>query len=227
MKIMKLTFVTVSHFRVFFTNLVPHSRGDKPEAEFPQLSATVNFDDVTKRMHYLDDLVKNEMNFHGWLNPPILKKVQDVPNFDSNINLFFHKYESKIIVLRSVEIGKRSLKRRPCVCIGFYNNGTIGLCREFLLGHYIVVDFYETGKLSQIDFQNFVGNRKIEFDENEKIAVDTYQKFDNESFQIRLKNRQQMDDETQASIKTGDAKTQSQSPKEWKLKLFAGLERQR
>ena len=194
-------------------------RGDKPEIEFPQLSSDVNYEDVTKRIEWMSSLLMKGESFHKLLDHPGLERVNHVPNYEGNVIFFFRKYGDKQYRLGTVGIDKISPKRGGFVHVGHYESGNVGFYKEFMLGHIIVVAFYEAGKPRCIDFQNLIGERKIEFNEGGQTLANTYKQFDGDRLQARLENNKQMDNEIQASIKEGYTAIQKQSPKEWQLKM--------
>ncbi|MDR3181937.1 MAG: hypothetical protein LBT89_03295 [Planctomycetaceae bacterium] len=60
--------------------------GGKPETEFPQLSAEVNYADIEKRIEWLNNLIQKGANFHEYYNHPSLEKVKNVPNYECSID---------------------------------------------------------------------------------------------------------------------------------------------
>ena len=211
---------------VFFAALAVNfiSRCDASDVNFPQLSAEVNYADVEKRIEWMAERIQNDASFHELLDPPALEKVNHVPNYESKIVFFGAKSEDGKYVIGMIESGKRSPKRSTRAHIGFYENGVIGGYEEFMLGRYITVYFNETGKLSNIEFEDFFGKREIKFDENGKVLTDTYRKFGAADVRFRLEQRDQMAEEIRASIEAGCTATQLQEPKEWKFKMPQGLD---
>jgi hypothetical protein len=82
----------------------------------------------------------------------------------------------------------------------------------------------KTSNISNIRFTNFIGVREIEFDENEKVLLDTFKKFVMELNRDGLENRERMDDEIRESIVAGYTEIQKQLSKKWELKLPEKLE---
>jgi hypothetical protein len=215
----KRIILTVVSLFLLFLSVTLFSRGDKPETEFPQLSAEVNYAEVEKRIEWTNDFLQKEKNFHGWFKHPAFKQFNNVPNYEGCIVFFYGKFEDKKCQLGTITIRKKSPKRSQGIDIGFHDNGTLGYYEEFILGCYVTVRTTETGKLSNISFENLIGEREIKFDDNRKILTDTYKKFNQKSIQIRLENKQQMDDEIRASIAVGNTDAQKKEAKEWQLKL--------
>ncbi len=197
----------------FFAN------GSKPETEFPQLSAEVNYADIKKRMERQRDIIQKGKGFHEYCNPPALEKVRNVPNYETNLTFFYRKFEKEKFRLSTIVIEKRSPKRSPYVSIGFHNNGIVGFYREFSLGDCVAINIEESGQLRGLTFDDLGGERKIQFDENEKILSDTYRKWNRKDVQEMQENRQQMEEEIRDSIAAGFTDVQTRSPKEWQLKL--------
>jgi hypothetical protein len=216
---MKKIIFTVILLLFVFLSVTLFSREGKPETEFPQLSAEVNYADVEKRIEWTKDFLQKGTGFHEWFGHPALKKFNSVPGYESRLIFFYRKFANKKYRLGTIMISKKFPKRSPGVYIGFYDNVILGSYEEFILGCYITVRTTETGKLSNISFENLVEGREIKFDDNEKILTDTYKKLNQKSIQIRLENKQQMDEEIRASITAGYTDAQKKEPKEWQLKL--------
>ncbi len=199
----------------FFAN------GSKPETEFPQLSAEVNYADVKKRMEWRHDILQEGKGFHEYCNHPALERVRNAPNYETNLSFYYNYGKSKKekLHLSTIMVNRKSLKRSPGVDIVFFDNGIIGFYKEFLLGRYVIVNIEKTGQLSHVSFEDFLGERKIQFDEDEKILSDTYQKFDRKRIQVRQENQQQIEEEIRDSIEAGYTDIQKRLPKEWQLKL--------
>lgn len=205
--------------------IVLYASGNKPETEFPQLSAEMNYADIEQRMKGMAETIREGAGFHEWFDHPVLEQFKDVPSYETNVVIHYNKIEKEKYILGTVEVRKTSPTRVASVSIASYENGQVGFYNEFMQGHYVVINIEKTGELNNIIFENLVGGkREIKFDENEAIVTDTYRQFDNADIHIRLENRHQMDEEISASIKAGYTDIQLQKPHEWELKLPEGLD---
>jgi hypothetical protein len=216
---MKRIGLTIVCLFFVFLSLALFSRGAKPETEFPQLSAEVNYAEVEKRIEWTNDFLQKGTGFHEWFEHPALKKVRNVPNYETNLSFYYRKFENKKYSLGTIIISKKSPKRTSSVHIGFFDGGIIGFYSEFSQGHDLNIHIEKTGKLSNISFTNLAGKREIKFDENGKVLTDSYQKHTRWDIREYLEHRQQIEEEIRNSIETGYTDIQKKQLQEWRLKL--------
>jgi hypothetical protein len=216
---MKRIILTVVLLYLLFVSVTLFLRGDKPETEFPQLSAEVNYAEVEKRIEWATDFLQKGTGFHEWFKHPAVNNFNNVPNYEGCLAFYYRKFEDKKCRLGTILISKKSPKRSPGVFIGFLDNGIIGYYEEFLPGRLITVRIAETGQPSKISFAHFVEEREIKFDKNSKILTDTYKRLNQKDIQFRLENKQQMDEEIRDSVTAGYTAAQKKEPKECQLKL--------
>ncbi|MDR2439967.1 MAG: hypothetical protein LBE12_11430 [Planctomycetaceae bacterium] len=218
----KIELIIVLLFFIFLS-LALFSGRTKPETEFPQLSAEVNYAEVEKRIEWTKDFIQKENSFHKWAEHPALRKLNDVPNYETNLYFYYKKFENKTYRLNTIMIYKQSPKRNQDITVGFYNDRTLSSYSEFFQGHNLQIYIAENSKPSNISFINLAGERKIKFDENGKVLTDSYQKHTQQNIRKYLGNKQQMEAEIRDSIAAGYTDIQKKQPLEWQLKLPAKI----